>query len=278
MIGEQPGTLVAIREHARHMEGNSAMKILLMMTGSPYLTLTDGSQHRPSGVWAEEFAVPYERFKERGYDIEVTTVGGTVPTFDSSSLDPEGAKWVRPKGTRIDDAAKCQDWSRTIDGAPEWKTPIAVETITRDQVATYDGIYLAGGHGCMEDEASSEEMSRVNLWAFELSKPVAAVCHGHCGMLRMRDAEGKWPYRGYRVTSFAHDEERMTPLYGKIPFVLEEELRRLGGDYSKAPVIWDSYVVEDRNLITGQNPYSSLLVAETLLRQLGASRAKALAA
>ena len=91
-------------------------------------------------------------------------------------------------------------------------------------------------------------------------------------------ASGQWPYRGYRMTSFAHNEERMTQLYGKIPFVLEEELRRLGCDYSKAPVIWDSYVVEDPNLITGQNPDSSLLVAEAFLRKLGDSRAKALPA
>jgi len=253
------------------------MKLLMMMTSSPHLTLTDGTRHRPSGVWGEEFAVPYERFKERGYDIDVTTVGGIVPTFDASSLDPNGAKWVRPKGTRIDDVAKCKEWSDVIAAAPEWKKPIAVEKITRHQVATYDGIFQVGGHGCMEDEAKSDEMSGVNLWAFELAKPVAAVCHGHCAMLRMRDAEGKWPYRGYRMTSFSHDEERMTQLYGKIPFVLEEELRRLGGDYSQAPVIWDSYVVEDRNLITGQNPYSSLLLAETFLRKLGESRATALA-
>jgi putative intracellular protease/amidase len=253
------------------------MKLLMMMTSSPHLTLTDGTRHRPSGVWGEEFAVPYERFKERGYDIDVTTVGGIVPTFDASSLDPNGAKWVRPKGTRIDDVAKCKEWSDVIAAAPEWKKPIAVEKITRHQVATYDGIFQVGGHGCMEDQAKSDEMSGVNLWAFELAKPVAAVCHGHCAMLRMRDAEGKWPYRGYRMTSFSHDEERMTQLYGKIPFVLEEELRRLGGDYSQAPVIWDSYVVEDRNLITGQNPYSSLLLAETFLRKLGESRATALA-
>jgi putative intracellular protease/amidase len=254
------------------------MKLLIMMTSSPYLTLTDGTKHRPSGVWGEEFAVPYERFKERGYDLDVATVGGIVPTFDASSLDPNGAKWVRPKGTRIDDVVKCSEWSKIIENALEWKKPLAVEKITREQVASYDGIFHAGGHGCMEDEAKSEEMSRVNLWAFELGKPVAAVCHGHCGILRMRDASGNWPYRGYRMTSFSHDEERMTSLYGRIPFVLEEELRLLGGHYSKAPVIWDSYVVEDRNLITGQNPYSSLLVAETFLRKLGDSRAKALAA
>jgi putative intracellular protease/amidase len=254
------------------------MKILMMMTSSPYLTLNDGTKHRPSGVWGEEFAVPYERFKERGYDVEIATVGGIAPTFDSSSLDPNGAKWVRPKGTRIDDASKCKEWSAIIEAAPEWKKPLAVEKITHDQVATYDGIFHAGGHGCMEDEAKSEEMSRVNMWAFELYKPVAAVCHGHCGMLKMRDAQGKWPYRGYRMTSFSHDEERMTQLYGKIPFIVEEELRRLGGEYSCAPLIWDSYVVEDRNLITGQNPYSSLLVAETFLRKLGDSRSKAQAA
>jgi putative intracellular protease/amidase len=76
------------------------MKILMMMTGASYLTLTDGSRHRPSGVWGEEFAVPYQRFKERGYDLDVTTVGGIVPTFDASGLDPNGAKMGEAKGRR----------------------------------------------------------------------------------------------------------------------------------------------------------------------------------
>jgi putative intracellular protease/amidase len=55
---------------------------------------------------------------------------------------------------------------------------------------------------------------------------------------------------------------------GQLPFVLQVELERLGAAYERAPVIWGSCVVEDRNLITGQNPYSSTALADALVKRL----------
>lgn len=41
-----------------------------------------------------------------------------------------------------------------------------------------------------------------------------------------------------------------------VPFLLEDEFKKLGGNYSKGPD-WGSYVKKDGLLITGQNPGSS---------------------
>lgn len=249
------------------------MNILILMTGATTLTLQDDVKY-PSGFWAEEFAIPYKLFKERGYDVDVATVGGVVPSVDKSSLDPSNLKYVRPAGSQIDDAARAVEWAQIIENAPELKTPLAVEKISQEQLAQYDAVYMAGGHGCLEDEPKSQAMGQLTTWTHDLNMPVAAVCHGHCTMMSARDAQGNFPYKGYAMTSFSHNEERVTPIYGRLSLVLEEELRRLGVIYSEAPLLWDAHVVVDRNLLTGQNPFSSALLIEMLLHKLRESRAR----
>jgi len=247
----------------------------MLMTKTDTLTLSDGTKY-PSGFWSEEFAIPYTRIKELGYEIDIATIGGARPFVDRSSLDPSLLQYVRPPGSNIDDAKNAKAWAAIIENAPELKQPLAVESITRDQLAEYAGVYMCGGHGCMEDEPYSEAMGQLTIWTKELNLQVAAVCHGHSAMLSARDARGDFPYAGYHMTCFAEDEEKWTKIYGRLPLVLQEELIKRGVIYSSAPVIWDAHVVEDRNLVTGQNPFSSTLLVEVFLQRLGESRAKAL--
>jgi len=56
-----------------------------------------------------------------------------------------------------------------------------------------------------------------------------------------------------------------------VPFLLEDELKKKGGLYSKKED-WASYVVKDGLLITGQNPASSAKAAHLLLQVLEAVR------
>lgn len=52
-----------------------------------------------------------------------------------------------------------------------------------------------------------------------------------------------------------------------VPFLLEDELKKSGGVYSKKGD-WEAYAVSDGRLITGQNPQSSGKVAELVLQAL----------
>lgn len=52
-----------------------------------------------------------------------------------------------------------------------------------------------------------------------------------------------------------------------MPFLLEDELKRSGGVYSKKGD-WEAYAVADGKLITGQNPQSSEKVAELVIQAL----------
>jgi len=244
------------------------MKTLLtILTNTAHLTLTDGEAY-PSGFWAEEFAVPYQMFKKAGYDVEFATLGGIAPTVDKSSLDPDFMKWVRPSFTQIDDAAAAAMYRTTIEQAEGLRSPKDVARLTREDIASYDGIYIVGGHGCMEDMPASPAMTRFLLAVLALNKPLASVCHGPTAFLSPRDMAGQSPFAGYRVTCFSHVEEFYTKVNGRLPLVLEIELKRLGLQYSKAPHPWGSHVVVDRHLVTGQNPFSSEALGKQFLELL----------
>ena len=244
------------------------MKLLILITKEATLHLLDGEVHA-SGFWAEEFVVPYLRFKKEGYDVDVASIGGIAPTPDKTSIDPGFMPYVRPVGSTADDAALAALYVKVIAETPELKHPLSVERITKAELAEYDAIYFSGGHGSIGDFQKSDAIAQLGRWAIELNTPIAAVCHGHCGLLALRDSEGRWPFEGYRMTCFSHAEESVTDMAGQLPFVLELEVRRLGALYEKAENIWDSHVVEDRNLLTGQNPYSSEALADALVKRLG---------
>lgn len=242
-------------------------KLLVVLTNTSKLTLTDGSEY-PSGFWAEEFAVPYELYRRADYDINIATIGGIAPSVDTSSLVAEDMKRVRPAGTHADDAALTQQFRKTIEGCVELRAPLDIGRLGPDDLAGYAGIYITGGHGCMEDMPASPAITRFLLTALALDLPLATVCHGPSAFLAPREATGQSPFEGYRMTCFSHCEEFLTKVNGRLPLVLEIELKRIGVHYSKAVVPWGSHVVVDRNIITGQNPHSSEAVAQTFIRHL----------
>jgi len=242
-------------------------RILILMTRSATLGLLDGQDH-PSGFWAEEFVVPYEMFIAAGNTVDLATIGGTAPSPDQGSLNPVTIGYTRPKGSPDHDEASAAHYREVIDSLELLKKPLNLDELSRDDVAGYDGIYISGGHGAMDDLPNDPHVTRIVSWILELAKPLAVVCHGQSALLGLRDSHSRWPLEGYKMTAFSHDEEMVTDMAGKLPFVLQVELERLGAKYEKSPDIWGSHVVEDRKLITGQNPYSSTALAERFLTKL----------
>ncbi|MEU6737918.1 type 1 glutamine amidotransferase domain-containing protein [Streptosporangium sandarakinum] len=245
--------------------------VLILMTKAKTLGLLDGRQHA-SGFWAEEFVVPYERLVAEGHNVDIATVGGEAPTPDEGSLTPYVVGLTRPQGSPDHDEENVEHYKQVIGSLPALKAPTDVAGITRERLAGYAGVYISGGHGAMEDMPHSSDLTRVVRWILELDLPLAVVCHGQSALLPLRDSSGRWPLEGYRMTAFSHDEEMVTDMAGQLPFVLQMELERLGARYEKAEAIWDSHVVEDRNLITGQNPYSSSALADAFAKRLATAQ------
>jgi putative intracellular protease/amidase len=131
----------------------------------------------------------------------------------------------------------------------------------------YDAVYLPGGHGPMADLAFDADVGRLLTAQLASGKPLAIVCHGPSAMLATR-IHGESPFKGYRVTCFTDEEEEEVGMASRAPWLLETELReKVGIDFSRGP-IWEPYMVEDRNLVTGQNPASAAILGNRMLEIL----------
>jgi putative intracellular protease/amidase len=79
---------------------------------------------------------------------------------------------------------------------------------------------------------------------------------------------GVSPFKGYRVTGFTNDEEEGVGMASRATWLLETDLKeKVGVDFSRGEM-WKPYMVEDRNLVTGQNPASAAVLAKRLLEVL----------
>ena len=101
----------------------------------------------------------------------------------------------------------------------------------------------------------------------EQNKPVAVVCHATAVLLNVKDKAGNALVKGKKIAGFTNSEEEAVQLTNIVPFLLEDELIKQGADYQKSDD-WSSFVVEDGNIISGQNPASSSEAASRLIKRL----------
>jgi putative intracellular protease/amidase len=123
----------------------------------------------------------------------------------------------------------------------------------------------------MDDLTRDPDMTRLTRLALDSDRPLASICHGQSVLMPLRDREGRWPLEGRRLTAFSHEEELVTALARRLPFVLQVELERLGARYEKAGQVWGSCVVVDGTLVTGQNPHSTAALVDAFLSRLASA-------
>ncbi|MEA2246256.1 MAG: hypothetical protein QOH46_785, partial [Solirubrobacteraceae bacterium] len=135
--------------------------------------------------------------------------------------------------------------------------------------ADYDGVFIPGGHGPMEDLTVSEDLGRLLMTMLDDDKVVAAVCHGPAGLLSATRPDGTWAFAGRRLAGFTNEEETVGGLAGDAPWMLEDRIRDAGGQVDSGPA-WQPFSVVDDNVVTGQNPASSAEVAQRTVERLDA--------
>lgn len=221
------------------------MNVLMVLTSHDTL----GGTGRKTGFWLEEFAAPYFVLHDAGVSITVASVKGGQPPLDPKSDEPQ---------------------FRT-DATERFKANAAAQEVLAHTVqladvsaADFDAVFYPGGHGPLwdlaEDETSIALLEAMNA----AGKPLTLVCHAPGVLRHVKGTDGKPLVAGRPVTGFTNSEEEAVGLTKVVPFLVEDELKALGGQYSKGDD-WSSYVLEDGNLITGQNPASSTEAARLLL-------------
>ncbi|WP_208249807.1 type 1 glutamine amidotransferase domain-containing protein [Rhizobium sp. T1470] len=225
------------------------MKILMILTSHDQL----GNTGKLTGFWLEEFAAPYYVFKDAGAEITLASPKGGQPPIDPKSDEP---------------ANQTEAMAR-FKGDPAAQKELANTVMLSDVKADgFDTVFYPGGHGPMWDLVNDRNSIALIESFYNAGKPVAAVCHAP-GVLRKVTYQGQPLVKGKRVTGFANSEEEAVHLTEVVPFLVEDELKRLGGHYEKAGD-WADFTIVDGRLITGQNPASSTSAAKKLLKLLNA--------
>ncbi len=224
------------------------MKILMVLTSHSTL----GNTGRKTGFWLEEFAAPYYVFKDAGADITLASPKGGQPPLDPKSDAPEAQTEATLRFKQDTDAQT-----------------VLANTLTLSSVSAddYDAVFYPGGHGPLWDLAEDANSIALIEAFYAAGKPVAAVCHAPGALRHTKAADGSPLVQDKSVTGFANTEEAAVGLTNVVPFLVEDELKKNGGKYSKTND-WQPYAVSDGNLITGQNPASSEPAAKLLLQQL----------
>jgi putative intracellular protease/amidase len=227
------------------------MKILMVLTSHDQL----GDTGRKTGFWLEEFAAPYFVFRDAGVQLTLASPKGGQPPVDPKSDLPENQT---PAMARFkQDLAAQKALSQTV-------------RLADVKAQDYDTVFYPGGHGPMWDLAESPDSIALIESFYNSGKPVALVCHSP-GVLRHVTYKGAPIVKGKRVTGFTNDEEEAMHLTKVVPFLVEDELKRLGANFEKVPN-WQPFSIVDGRLVTGQNPASSTGAAEALLKVVAAEK------
>lgn len=224
------------------------MKILMVLTSHDQL----GNTGKKTGFWLEEFASPYYVFRDAGADITLASPQGGQPPLDPKSDAPDAQ--TEATGRLRKDAAAQAALASTLK-------------LAQVKGGDYDAVFYPGGHGPLWDLAEDRASIALIESMYAAGKPVAAVCHAPGVLRHVRGPDGEPLVRGKAVTGFSNAEEAAVQLTEVVPFLVEDELKRLGGHYSKA-ADWQSYALVAQRLVTGQNPASSAAAAEALLKLL----------
>jgi putative intracellular protease/amidase len=259
-------------------------KVVVLVSSGRGLPLKDGKVYTGAGYYLNELTVPVRALMQEGYEITFANPKGNTPQVDVHSEVPDFFGG---------DAAKLEDYMLFRDGLHGLRDPSRISDVIASGLDQYDAVFVPGGHGPMEDLLDDPDCGTVMRHFHQTGKPTAVLCHGpisllsalpeskeFVALLAAGDTAGAhakaqgWIYAGYKMTIFSTAEEQQRePLEigGKVLFYPDFALQTAGGDVSvKAP--WTSYVLHDRELISGQNPFSDHALLDILLPVLAARK------
>lgn len=223
---------------------NMKKKILFVVTSHD----KKGDTGQPTGYYLGEVSHPWEVLYEAGYEIDfVSPKGGKAPV----------------DGFNLDDATNRKFWDN-----PEYHHKVE-HTLTPTDIKpeNYEAIFYAGGHGAMWDFADNKTLADIATKIYEQNGIVGAVCHGPAGLVNIKLSNGKYLVDGKKINAFTNEEEVAVGLEKVVPFALETQLIRRGAKFEKSG-LWQSHVVVDNRVVTGQNPQSAKAVGEGILKEL----------
>lgn len=239
--------LLAMMFFAPQVDAGSDTKRVLMVLsgyGQEQGKLTPGYEF-------DEFSKAYQIFSDNHISIDIASPqGGKVVADEFDPQKPYNAAVLADTGAM----AKLDNTIATGDV----------------NAKDYQGIFIVGGKGAMFDLPKDAALQQLIKEIYQHQGGVAAVCHGPAALVNVKLDNGRYLVADKAINGFTNQEER---LFGKkwvndFEFMLEDKLQQRGGKFQSSPLML-SHVAVDGQLITGQNPTSTVAVATELVKQLG---------
>lgn len=232
-------------------------KKILMVVANPSIATTTGWH---VGFWAAELTHPLDVFQKRGYFVTIASPNGGKVELDA---------WSDPR----DESGYSKDDEISLHYLEQPKLLEQLEStlpVSEASVSDFDAIVVAGGQSPMFTFQEAVPLHRLFMEFYRAGKVSAALCHGTCLLLYLKNEDGSPFVQGRVMTGFANSEEDFADqAVGQklMPFRIEDEAKKLGADFRTADA-FQPFALRDGHLITGQQQHSggevARLVVETL--------------
>ena len=255
--------------------GAQKEQVLVLLSSETQMQLADGSSYE-TGYYLNEFGVPADELLKAGFELVLATPKGNAPAVDKNSVQ---AMYF---GGDEAEMARIESVIANLEGINDTHS---LKDVIDGGLGQFSGVFIPGGHAPLIDLANNPDVRTILQHFHEQSKPTAAICHGPIALLSAQQspieyeqsiAQGKdakatnWLYDGYKMTIFSNPEEAIFEgsLNGKkLRYYPAKAMATAGGNMEFAGE-WQPNVVVDRELITGQNPFSDKLLAKELISAL----------
>ena len=250
-------------------------EILVLLSSENVMQLADGKTE-PTGYYLNEFGVPAKALVDAGYKLVLATPKGNAPSVDKKSVIPQYFDGGESQMRDI------QTFVASIEGIDD---TLSLSEVIGQGLEAFEGAFVPGGHAPLIDLANNPQVGEILSHFHSKGKPTAAICHGPIALLSgqinpqafelaLKSGEQaspeSWIYDGYKMTIFSTPEEayfESTLNDATLLYYPADAMAQAGGKM-EFKEMWAPNVVVDRELITGQNPFSDELLAEKLLQQL----------
>lgn len=256
-------------------EDTSKGQILVLLSSESQMQLQDGKT-LSTGYYLNEFGVPADAFMQAGYELVLATPKGNAPVVDEKSVTTQYFAGSEAEMQRI---------QQVVADIPGIDDTLSLQEVIDGGLAQYEAVFIPGGHAPLIDLANNPQVGTILTHFNAQAKPTAAICHGPIALLSAQHnpqqyqqalvqqktpVASNWIYQGYKMTIFSDAEETVfeASLKGdKLQYYPGKAMQQAGGNmqYSEA---WTPNVVIDRELITGQNPFSDKALAAAMLDKL----------
>ena len=223
-------------------------KILAVVTSTDIM----GNSDKSTGYELSELARAYYTFQANGFEVDIASPkGGESPVV----ID--------------DEDMGAYDFAFLNDTVAQYKTK---HTIKLEQVNTedYQAVFFAGGKGAVFDFPNDKTIQSIVKNYYQNNKVIGAVCHGPAALVNVTLNNGQPLLKDKRVSGFTNKEELLLIKDAKsiFPFLLQDKMIEQGANFNEGTMYLEK-ISHDKNLITGQNPWSTWKMAELMIKQMG---------